>query len=93
MDEVNTGPDGETILKNPLVLVPNKVWVERNNVMPFGAENNVWNANIPPASPDMSTEGPTGEFTSIQSVPLGGLWYALTPEAEFLKQAQGHSIP
>jgi len=30
---------------------------------------------------------------NITSVPMGGLWYAQTPEAMFLKQSQGISIP
>jgi hypothetical protein len=34
-----------------------------------------------------------GKYTDVTSVPLGGLWYAQTSEAVFLKQEQGISIP
>ena len=94
-------------LEDPLVLVPNPVWVENNNIMPAGCNETVWNAVDP--SPDESTEdlfylwdvGPWDElpwdeglrYTSVTSVPLGGLWYALTPEATYLKNNQGISIP
>jgi len=69
------------------------IFVERGNIMPAGSDVEVWNAVSLPASPDLSTETSPGEFTSITSVPMGGLWYADTPEANFLKQAQGKSIP
>lgn len=58
------------------------VWVERNNIMPVFSNINVWNANNPsPADP-----------SNVTSVPLGGLWYAQTPQAIFLKQGQS-TIP
>lgn len=67
------------------------VWVERNNS--FGGNNDVWNASD--TSPDLLTVDPLnpGEYTSVAAVPLGGLWYAGTTEAVFLKQEQGKSIP
>jgi len=80
-------------LANPLIFVPNPVWIEKNNHMPPGSNDNVWNVSALPAIPDSGTEGPPGEFTSVQNVPLGGLWYAQTPEAVFLKAEQGISIP
>ena len=70
-------------LADPLVLVPNPVWVERSNYMPTTSDVDVWNAY------DTTPNG----FDNITSVPIGGLWYAQTPEAVFLKQEQGVSIP
>lgn len=55
-----------------------KVWVESNNRLTETANNVVWNRiNSDP---------------NDTSVPLGGLWYAQTTEAVFLKQGQGISI-
>jgi hypothetical protein len=69
------------------------VWVEKDNIMPITAGDTVWNAVDANANP--ATEDPLnpGEYTSITSVPLGGLWYAQTPEATFLKEELGRSIP
>lgn len=86
VDEVNTGPNGETILTNPAVLVPNKVWVEGGNILPTGATFDIWNAINP--NPDPATAG-----TNVLGVPAGGLWYAQTAEANFLKAQEGKSIP
>jgi hypothetical protein len=80
-------------LADPMILVPNPVFIERNNIMPAGSNDDVWNVLALPAIPDPATEGPVNEFTSVQNVPLGGLWYAQTPEAIFLKDEQGISIP
>ncbi len=91
VDPTNVGPNGETILKNPIVLTPNKVWVERGQHMPANADINVWSAID--STGDPATEIVPGEFTSVTSVPLGGLWYAQTPEATFLKQEEGVSLP
>lgn len=146
VDTTLVGPNGETILKNPIILTPNKVWVERSNYMPTTSNIDVWNkinadgttinivhwtasivdpdiplefqqayqmydrvihgegevfyankkimkdANFTFNSTDWTPVSDT-EYTSITSVPLGGLWYAQTPEAVFLKQEQGVSIP
>lgn len=80
-------------LANPLILVPNPVWVEKNNYLPVDANIEVWNVLTAPALPDPSTEGPINEFTSVTNVPVGGLWYSYTTQAEFLKQEQGNGIP
>lgn len=93
-------------LEDPLVLVKNPVWIEKDNIMPEGANITVWNASrLPAAADDTSALGasfgynPWGQFiwgnqyTSIRDVPLGGLWYAQTPEAVFLTESQGISIP
>jgi hypothetical protein len=107
VDEVNTGPNGETILVDPPVYVPNKVWVEANNIIPgtiYGPDADVWNAINSAPNPLTQTlnfgYAPWGSlvlwsdtYTSVTSVPLGGLWYAQTPEAIFLKAEQGKSIP
>ena len=70
-------------LADPMILVPNAVWVEKGNYIPGSPNIDVWNAvDITPVGSD-----------NITSVPLGGLWYAQTPEAMFLKQSQGISIP
>jgi len=74
VDEVNVGPNGETILVDPPVYVPNKVFVELNNTMPPTSVVNIWNL-------------------LGSSVPAGGIWYADTLEAEFLKDNPGKSIP
>jgi hypothetical protein len=98
VDEVNTGPDGETILVDPPVYVANKVWVEENNIMNIvtlgtDVDVDVWNATTLPASPDLTTIQAPNVYTSIVSVPIGGMWYSYTPEAIFLKEAEGKSIP
>lgn len=80
-------------LADPLILVPNPVWVERNNYMPVPANDEVWNILTAPGIPDISTEGPVNEFTSVTNVPVGGLWYSYTAQAEFLKQEEGNGIP
>jgi len=80
-------------LDDPLVFVPNPVWVERSNHMPVDSNNVVWNVLSLPSAPDVVTEGPPGEFTSVENAAAGGLWYAQTPQSIFLKQAQGRGIP
>ena len=74
-------------------IISDTVWVEKDNIMPITAEDTVWNAADPTADP--TTEDPLnpGEFTSVTSVPLGGLWYAQTSEATFLKEELGRSMP
>jgi hypothetical protein len=73
--------------------VSSKVWIERENEMPSTSNDAVWNAVD--SNPDLLTETPpsSGRYTSVVSTPLGGLWYAETTEAVFLKQEQGISIP
>ena len=73
--------------------VLSKVWIERENEMPTASNSVMWNAVN--SNPNLSTETPpaSNEYTSVTSVPLGGLWYAQTTEAVFLKQEQGISIP
>lgn len=80
-------------LADPLILVPNPVWVEKNNYMPVDANAEVWNVLTAPAIPNPATEGPVNEFTSVTNVPVGGLWYSYTVQANFLKQEQGNGIP
>ena len=104
VDEVNTGPNGETILVDPPVFVPNYVWIERFNVMPLTSDVDVWNALDPLPDPLTQTlnfgYAPWGSlvlwsdtYTDVTAVPAGGLWYAYTVEANFLKQKEGKSIP
>jgi hypothetical protein len=88
VDEINTGPNGETILVDPPVYVPNYVWVEKFNVMPPTSDVDIWNASD--SLPDPLTPLPN---TNVTSVAIGGLWYAYTVEANFLKQKEGKSIP
>lgn len=72
--------------------IDSKVWVERHNTLAPDANTANWSASN--SNPDISTVDPLNstEFTSVTSVPAGGLWYAKTPEAMFLKQEQGISI-
>ena len=73
-------------------LAISSVWIEYNNTMPATSNIDVWNALSLPAIPDPATQqGPTA-YTSIESVPIGGLWYANTPEAIFLINSQGSAI-
>ena len=69
------------------------VFVERQNIMPPGSDIDVWNSGMLPTLPDISTQTLPNEYTNIQSVPLGGIWYSATQEAIFLKQEQGKAIP
>jgi hypothetical protein len=96
VDEVNTGVDGETIISDPVTLVPTRVWVERANFVPgsiAGPNRDVWNVYSLPAVPNLgSAQSPTA-YTDVENVPLGGLWYSRTPEANFLIEGQGKSIP
>jgi len=69
------------------------VFVEAGNILPVGADVDVWNSGTVPAIPNPATMQSTDAYTSVVSVPLGGLWYAQTPEALFLKAQQGISIP
>jgi hypothetical protein len=135
--EINpiTDVNGNTVIKNPIVLVPNKVWVEEGNELLLGADITVWNAvdsagdpatevvwnslssytagdrvgylgNVYSANREISPAESNplvnanwsyvsvgSVYTSISSVAPGGIWYATTPEAVFLKQQQGSSLP
>jgi len=93
VDEVNSGPDGQTILVDPPVYVGNSVWVEKFNNIPGIPDEEIWNVTNLPAIPDPASEQSPSVFTSVLNVPLGGLWYAQTPEAMFLKEKIGKSIP
>jgi len=81
-------------LADPLILVPNPVWIEKDNVLPPVAIDTVWNV-FPPTSADPTTETPpaSNEYTSVENVAIGGLWYAETAQANFIKEQQGKSIP
>jgi hypothetical protein len=65
------------------------VRIENKNIL-LGAPNTaVWNAiNTLP-----SILSGVYEYSDVQSVPLGGLWYAQTPEAVFLKTELGKAVP
>ncbi len=67
-------------------VVLSKIFVERFNKFNTIANVNVWNAGTL-INPAVSTTS-----SNIVSVPLGGLWYAQTPEAIFLKNGQGSAI-
>jgi hypothetical protein len=95
---------GETVTDNPPLFSPNKVWVIDNNAMPGSPDTTVWNASNP--LPDLLTPLGWNAFLwddfnwdivdcygSILGVPLGGLWYATTVQANFLKDEEGKSIP
>lgn len=75
---------------DPETLGPNKVWVERNNVLSSSSGSVVWQATN--TSPDITTEVQPDEYSNVTAVPLGGLWYSQTSQATFLKQGQGKSI-
>jgi hypothetical protein len=77
-------------------LLNSLVFVERGQEVPgtFEVPNvEVWNASSLPAAPDVSTEFETDKYSSITSVPAGGLWYSITNEANFLKDKPGNSVP
>ena len=93
VDEVTAGPDGETILVDPPVYVGNYVWVEEFNNLPGIPDEEIWNVTNLPGVPDPASEQSPNVFTSVLNIPLGGLWYAQTPEAMFLKEKIGKSIP
>ena len=92
-------------LANPLVLVPNPVFVDENNTIPGTPNTVVWNATN--ANADLSTiqggvwDEPAydsiawdiGVYTSITSASAGGLWYANTTQSQFLKTEIGKAIP
>lgn len=67
-----------------LHLTGTKIWIEQGNTFPFDSDEQVWNAIDPLPQPGNE---------NVNSVPIGGLWYANTAEANFLKQKQGKSLP
>jgi hypothetical protein len=77
----------------PSHLSGSSVWIEKNNIMPTNSNIDVWNAINQIANPLSESPPLSSQFTNVTSVPLGGLWYAQTQEAIFLKQSQGTSIP
>jgi hypothetical protein len=90
----NTSAVSHTVLipsaSDPLIMVPNSVWVENGNKMPSGSDAAVWQATN--SSPDLSTQQAPGQFTSVTGAPMGGLWYSITPQAQYLKQSPGNSM-
>lgn len=80
-------------LADPLVLVPNPVWVESFNSLAIESNEAVWNILNEPAIPDLLTETSPNEYTSVSNIPIGGLWYSYTDQAEYLKDEQGVGIP
>lgn len=77
--------------ENLTILVPNIVFVEKDNIIPDTSDINVWNALD--TTPDWTTgPGIDNSYTSIQGVPAGGLWYAQTAESQFLKNKEGKAI-
>jgi hypothetical protein len=80
-------------LDDPLILVPNPVWIEKDNVFPNGSDDHCWNLTIVPGSPIESTETEPNKYASIGPVPVGGLWYSRTDQAKFLKEEFGTGIP
>ncbi len=79
-------------LANPLITVPNPVWIEQNTSLAVTSQNEVWNLYSLPAIPDTNTQVGT-TYTSVIGVPVGGLWYSDTVEATFLMNDPGKSIP
>jgi hypothetical protein len=67
--------------------VGKKVFIEQSNSMPAGANDIPWNMATNTMTPD-----PASPTTKILNVPIGGLWYSGTDEANFLKASLG-SIP
>lgn len=82
-------------LNDSLIMVPNPVWIEGNNIIHGSPNNRVWNTTSNNAVADLSTETITspGKYTSVSNVPLGGLWYANTAEANFIRSSPGTSQP
>ena len=92
-------------LDNPLISVPNPVWVENQNSMPLGSDAVVWNATD--TLPDLSSLvngydmlpwdsiawDSDAMYSNVTSVSPGGIWYASTTQAEFLKTEIGTAIP
>ena len=66
------------------------VWVEQENIMQGTPDIDVWNATA--QTPNLTTEVLPNEFTSISAVAAGGIWYATTPEAMYLKDSLGKAI-
>lgn len=64
-----------------------KIWVEPGNVLLPVADQHTWNAID--GNPDPASYLAPNEFGNVVSVPAGGLWYAQTPEAVYLKACQG----
>lgn len=85
---VMRGSMGTGITEHP---VGSLVFVEGHNGLPGDPDIGMWSASALPAAPDVATQQATNVYTSVNSVPLGGLWYSRTPEAIFLIEEQGSS--
>lgn len=74
---------------DPDILIPTKVWIERGSLFPMNSSQIVWNASIQFRE---DTENPPPYYMNAYYVPLGGLWYATTDQATFLKGDPGQAI-
>ncbi len=102
---VRRGTMGTSAVDHP---IGSYVFIEQSNIIPGAPITDIWNAVQLPGVPDPTTQLPLGwnadpfdetpwdditpAYTSIENAALGGLWYATTPEAEFLKAEPGISI-
>ena len=72
------------------------VWVEGGNIIPGNPNYDIWNAEelfeLNQLWDEQDWDVSDWDIDTIV-VPLGGLWYANTQEADFLKEAQGSAIP
>lgn len=72
--------------------IASKVWVSDVNIIPDSSDK-VWSLiDATNPTPDLTTQTEPGKYTSINGVAIGGLWYAGTPQAEFLKSEPGTSV-
>ncbi len=78
-------------LADPLVLVPNPVFVEAHNHMPLTSNVDMWSALN--GLPDPSSQFAPNEYSNVLAVAAGGIWYSQTAEALFLIDEQGKAIP
>jgi hypothetical protein len=69
---------------NPTSTIPNIIWIELANSLQSSANVDIWNAVDP-------TPQTHDDNSYVTSVPLGGLWYAQTAEAKFLKECQSQA--
>lgn len=73
------------------ILVPNTVWIERDNEFPAGSTDVSWNLTAVPGSAILSTETEPNKYTSVSPTPVGGLWWSNTEQAVFLKTERGEA--
>jgi hypothetical protein len=72
-----------------------QVFVANDQLVPSeiaAANQEIWSAENLPAIPDPLTETSPNKYTSISNVSEGGLWYANTSEAEFLRAEPGSTV-